>query len=91
MDEQSKANKDAFFYPRAGFKGEFSPEALAFNANLQEFTQRISIICNLETGGKISAEEAYAQIKLLWKALKASKAHLIDVKTPPDVELPPEQ
>ncbi|HEY9736525.1 MAG TPA: hypothetical protein V6D06_09585 [Trichocoleus sp.] len=78
-----------FLYPRSRFWGKFTPQNLAFNANLQEFAQRISFICNLETGGKISAEEAYQEIKALWKELKESKKNLID-EPPPTVEPPAE-
>ncbi len=67
---------DDFFYPRSRYRGEFTPENLAFNANLQEFAQRVSYICALETNGKISTEEAYLEIKSLWKQLKKSKKQL---------------
>ncbi|MGK7918741.1 MAG: hypothetical protein AB4080_01865 [Trichodesmium sp.] len=67
---------DDFLYPRSRYYGDFTPENLLFNANLQEFTQKVSLICGLETGGKISAEEAYYQIKHLWKELKKSKKNL---------------
>ncbi|MEO1399958.1 MAG: hypothetical protein AAFV72_01740 [Cyanobacteria bacterium J06635_1] len=63
--------------PRASYRGEFTPENFVFNANLQEFANRISLICGLETGGKISANDAYEQIKALWKELKASKKNLL--------------
>lgn len=69
-------NKDDFFYPRGRYYGHVKPENLVFNANLQEFAQRISYICNLETGGKLSPEEAYEQIKVLWKKLKKTKKQL---------------
>ncbi|MDH6061073.1 hypothetical protein NWP17_11575 [Chrysosporum bergii ANA360D] len=69
-------NKDDFFYPRGRYYGHVKPENLVFNANLQEFAQRISYICNLETGGKLSPEEAYEQIKVLWKQLKKTKKQL---------------
>lgn len=65
-----------FLYPRSRYYGPVKPENLVFNANLQEFAQRISFICNLETNGKISSEEAYKQIKSLWKQLKRSKKQL---------------
>ena len=64
--------------PRAPYHGEFTPERMVFNANLQEFANRISLICNLETGGKITSEAAYGEIKKLWKELKASKKVLLD-------------
>jgi len=63
--------------PISNFRGEFTPQNLAFDANLQEFTNRISIICALETGGKISPNEAYLQIKELWKKLDASRQNLL--------------
>ncbi|MFN6569621.1 hypothetical protein A6770_16700 [Nostoc minutum NIES-26] len=69
-------NKDDFLYPRGRYYGQVKPENLVFNANLQEFAQRVSYVCNLETGGKISPDEAYEQIKALWKQLKNSKKEL---------------
>ncbi len=67
---------DDFLYPRSRYQGDFTPENLVFNANLQEFAQRVSLICGLETGGKLSSEEAYYKIKDLWKKLKKSKKNL---------------
>lgn len=67
---------DRFLYPRYPYWGEFIPEHLVFNANLQEFAQRVSYISGLQTGGKMSPEEAYYQIKCLWKQLKQSKKQL---------------
>ncbi len=67
---------DDFLYPRSSYHGDFSPENLIFNANLQEFAQRVSFISGLETGGKISSEEAYHEVKKLWKKLKKSKKNL---------------
>lgn len=69
-------DKSDFLYPRNRYYGQFKPENLVFNANLQEFAQRISYICNLETAGKISPEESYLQIKVLWKQLKLAKKQL---------------
>ncbi|MEB3301873.1 MAG: hypothetical protein VKN56_07865 [Cyanobacteriota bacterium] len=63
----------------AGFRGEcWSPERLAFHQNLETFAERVGLIVALQGNGKISQEEAYAQIKHIWKALKQSKGHLID-------------
>jgi len=69
-------NKDDFLYTRGRYYGQVKPENLVFNANLQEFAQKISYICNLETGGKIPPEQAYEQIKGLWKELKRTKKQL---------------
>lgn len=73
----SDLNKDSFLNPISSFRGDFSPQNLAFDANLQEFTNRISIICALETGGKISPDEAYQQIKVLWNKLEQSRHNLL--------------
>jgi hypothetical protein len=70
------ADRSDFLSPRGRYYGKVKPENLVFNANLQEFAQRISFICNLETAGKLSSEEAYQQIKDLWKELKRSKKSL---------------
>jgi hypothetical protein len=72
----SDRDKENFLYPRSSYHGEVKPENLVFNANLQEFAQRVSYICNLETGGKIAPVDAYQQIKALWKDLKRSKKQL---------------
>ncbi len=77
MSQDSNVNKENFLAPRAPFRGEFSPEHLAFDANLQEFAQRISILCNLENAGKIPPDEAYEKIKQLWKELRESKHNLL--------------
>lgn len=65
-----------FLYPRSSYHGQVKPENLVFNANLQEFAQRVNFICNLETAGKLPPDEAYKQIKNLWKQLKHSKKEL---------------
>jgi hypothetical protein len=67
---------DFFLYHNSRYRGEVKPENLVFNNNLQEFTQKISYICSLETAGKIAPEDAYKQIKGLWKELKQSKKQL---------------
>lgn len=65
-----------FLYPRSRYRGQVQPENLIFNANLQEFSQRVSLICGLETNGKLSPEESFQQIEALWKQLKHSKKQL---------------
>lgn len=86
-DEKDRV-KDEFFYPKSRYHGNFTPEQLAFNANLQEFAQRVSIICSLETGGQVATEDAYRQIRDLWKQLKSSKKELIDHPKQQPPELP---
>jgi len=71
-----KMNKEQFLLPRARYRGQVKPENLVFNANLQEFSHRISYIAGLETNGKLSPEQSYQQIKALWKELKRSRKQL---------------
>ena len=73
MTNPDSVSKNSFLYPRSRYYGEFTPEHLAFNANLQEFSQRVSYISALQTGGKLDSEQAYEQVKCLWKQLKQSK------------------
>ncbi|MEB3359034.1 MAG: hypothetical protein VKK04_20075 [Synechococcales bacterium] len=90
-EPNDQSAKDNFLYPRSRYRGEFTPGNLAFNANLQEFAQKVSYVCALETGGKLSSSEAYDKIRQLWHDLKRSKDLLIDQPPPDDVKLPPEQ
>lgn len=76
MEESNNADKENFLFPHSRYYGQFKPENLVFNANLQEFAQKAGYIVNLQTSGKITAEEAYRQIKTLWKKLKHSKKEL---------------
>ncbi len=69
-------NRSDFIYHRNHYSGTVQPENLVFNANLQEFSQKVGYISSLETAGKISPEESYRQIKALWKDLKSSKKQL---------------
>ena len=78
MTNEPKNSKEQFLKPLGKFYGEFTPENLVFNANLQEFAAQVALICGLETNGKISPQEAYNQIKQLWKELKTSKKQLLD-------------
>lgn len=75
-NQENNKEKDNFLYPRSPYRGNFSPANLVFNANLQEFAQKVSYVCNLETNGKISPQEAYKQIKNLWKELRDSIQNL---------------
>ncbi|PSO50469.1 MAG: hypothetical protein BRC33_03270 [Cyanobacteria bacterium SW_9_44_58] len=75
-ESNSNKDKDEFLYPHYSYHGKATPENIVFNANLQEFAQRVNYICNLETGGKMSTEEAYQEIKNLWKQLKSSRQGL---------------
>jgi hypothetical protein len=76
INKNSDNDKQQFLYPHRSYRGEFTPENLVFNANLQEFAQKVSYICNLETNGKLASQDAYKQIKNLWKDLQKSIKNL---------------
>jgi glutathione peroxidase-family protein len=68
----NQVDKNDFLYQHYQYQGHVKPENLVFNANLQEFAQRVSYISNLETRGKFSPQEAYQQIEALWQQLTKS-------------------
>lgn len=68
--EAEVPSKEDLITPRARFKGEFTPENLAFDSNLQEFAQRVAYICGLETAGKITPNEAHSRIRALYRELE---------------------
>ena len=76
MEKNNQAALGKFIYPHNRYHGKFKPENLVFNANLQEFAQRVSYIYNLETAGKLDLEEAYSQIEVLWRQLERTKKQL---------------
>lgn len=76
MANPDSVDKDNFLHAQSRYYGRFQPEHLAFNANLQEFSQKVSYLVALETGGKLPPEQAYQQLKCLWKQLKQSKKAL---------------
>lgn len=67
---------DNFLYPYRRYRGTVKPENLVFDANLQEFSQRVSFICNLENNGKLTPEDAFHQLQQLWTSLDQSRRHL---------------
>ncbi len=76
MNRSDRIGKNEFLLPVSRYHGNFTPENLTFNANLQEFATRISFIAGLHTGGKISSTEAYAKIEHLWSELRSSKQQM---------------
>ncbi len=67
------------------YRGEqWSPERLVFHQNLETFAEQVGLIVGLQANGKMSQEQAYAQIKKLWKLIKSSKDNLLpDPQTGP--------
>lgn len=76
-NDRSGGDKNRFLYPTGKYQGNFTPENLVFNANLQEFAQKVGFVCGLEANGKITPEEAYNRIRDLWQNLKQSKESLL--------------
>jgi hypothetical protein len=83
MEHLNPENKDSFLFPRTRYYGQLKPANMLFNSNLQEFSHKISYIAALETSGKISPEEAYSKVKVLWKQLKRSSKELGFGRKPP--------
>jgi hypothetical protein len=69
-------NPSDFIYHRKRYFGKVQPQNMVFNANLQEFAQRVNYISILETAGKIAPEDSYRRIEELWQELKSSKRKL---------------
>ncbi|MUG96887.1 hypothetical protein F7734_32915 [Scytonema sp. UIC 10036] len=76
MAQEQEPELQNFIYQKSSYRGKFTPQRLVFNANLQEFATRVAYVCNLQTLGKISAEDAYNQISDLWQQLKRSYLEL---------------
>jgi hypothetical protein len=55
----------------SGYRGNnWSPQRLAFHQNLETFAERVGLVVGLQGNGKISQEQAYAEIRKIWKELK---------------------
>lgn len=63
-------------YPYHGHLNPDHTEALLFDANLQEFAQKIGYISCLETSGKLPPDIAFQEVEELWKKLKDSTESL---------------
>ena len=67
----------------ASYRGnDWSPERLMFHQNLESFAERVGLIVGLQANGKLSQDQAYDQIRVIWKELKDSKENLINDKGP---------
>ena len=56
---------------------DWTPQRAAFHQNLEQFADKISLIVGLQANWKISQEEAYEQIKKLWKIQKINRKDLL--------------
>jgi len=61
---------------------DWSPQRLVFHQNLESFAERVGLSVGLQSNGKLSQEQAYSQIRKLWKGLKASKGALLELPGP---------
>jgi len=48
-----------------------------FHQNLESFAERVGLVVGLQSNGKVSQEQAYAEIRRIWKDLKESKDTLL--------------
>lgn len=70
------SDMSSFLFPQSRYYGKVTPEALAFNANLQEFATKVNYISALATNGKITLAKAWTDIEELWEELENSKKQL---------------
>ncbi|MBC6479523.1 MAG: hypothetical protein GDA56_18840 [Hormoscilla sp. GM7CHS1pb] len=70
------SNISRILYSKSRYYGEVKPENLVFNANLQEFAQRVSYISSFASSGKITLDQAFSDIESLWQRLEESKKQL---------------
>jgi hypothetical protein len=48
-----------------------------FHQNLESFAERVGLIVALQSNGKLTQEQAYDQIRTIWKKLGESKKDLL--------------
>jgi len=75
-------SRSDFLLPHNSYRGVSRPDNLVFNANLQEFSQRVNFISCLGSNGKMTPTEAFEQIQVLWKELEQVEQGL-DIRTRP--------
>lgn len=49
-----------------------------FHHNLESFAERVGLLVGLQSNGKVTQEQAYSEIRRLWKDLKDSRGSLLD-------------
>jgi len=65
-----KTQLQTFACPLARYRGVHDSGSQEFNAHLQSFAHRVSLLAGLHTGGKLSTHETYQQLLTLWEALQ---------------------
>jgi hypothetical protein len=75
---KSQQAKEEFLYPTPPMNPETDVSFLdiATTNNLNNFSHHVSYLTNMAIGGKLTPEEAYQEIKKLYKAMKQSHKSL---------------
>lgn len=58
---------------------QVSFEYMNLQANLCQFGQKVSELCDLESDRQLGAEDAYDRIRNLWLQLKNSRPEILDL------------
>lgn len=99
-DGATPLNRFLYVHPSLHLEGATLNDII-FNYNLQEFSTRVSFLCGLEQGGKLSPEQALNGILGLWKGLKQMRREFyprkdknekqqIDTASGEDMEISPQ-
>jgi hypothetical protein len=74
----AKQAKEEFLYPTPPINPDADMSFLDITQinNLNNFTHHVSYLTNMAIGGKITTEEAHAEIKKLYKAMRQSRKSL---------------
>lgn len=65
--------------PHSAYRGsDWTPQRLMFHQNLESFAERVGLVVGLQSNGKVTQEQAYAEIRRIWKDLKDSKGSLLN-------------
>jgi hypothetical protein len=79
MTTKAQQTKEEFLFPTPSINPDADVSFLdiATINNLNNFSHHVSYLTNMAVGGKMTAEEAYKEIKKLYKAMKQSHKSLI--------------
>ena len=81
MPERSPLPQGGVHSPLEGHSSyraaDWSPQRLTFHQNLESFAERVGLLVGLQSNGKVTQEQAYAEIRKLWKELRDSRDSLL--------------
>ena len=87
MREQGSSSEDAKAWEEgtrspleahSSYRGDdWTPGRLVFHQNLEQFAERVGLIVALQGNGKILQEEAFDEIRLIWRQLQNSRESLL--------------